>query len=183
MTEKETWKIIYVLKASYINQFKGYTTADFENHVKVWQMMFKDYTYEQVSAGLKIFLASDTKGFIPSPGQVMDCILKITMPESEQLSESEAWSMVRKAISKGIYHAKEEYEKFPEIVKRAVGSFEYLEALAKAKDFNEGVESSNFSRKYNTAINRQREEAKIPKDVKQLIATTVMQLEQKGQKE
>ena len=142
-----------------------------------------DYTYEQVSAGLKIFLASDTKGFPPSPGQVIDCILKITQPESMRLSEAEAWSIVRKAIEKGSYHAEEEYEKFPEAIKRAVGSPSNIRSMAQDESFNEEVAKSLFERTYREMLNREREDAKIPQNVKQLIATTVMQLEQKGQKE
>lgn len=146
-------------------------------------MVMGDYTYEQVSAGLKIFLASDTKGFPPSPGQVIDCILKITQPESMRLSEAEAWSIVRKAIEKGSYHAEEEYEKFPEAIKRAVGSPSNIRSMAQDESFNEEVAKSLFERTYREMLNREREDAKIPQNVKQLIATTVMQLEQKGQKE
>lgn len=183
MTEKETWKIIYVLKASYINQFKGYTTADFENIVTVWKMMFEDYTYEEVSAGLKLFLASDTKGFCPATGQVMDCIMKIKMPECAQMTSAEAWSIVRRAIEKGSYYAEEEFNKFPKAVQRAVGSPSDLRSMAQDGAFNESSAKRNFEWTYSQIITREREEAKIPKKLKQLIATTVMQLEQKGDKE
>lgn len=183
MTEQETWKIVYVLKASYLNQFKDYTTADFENLVSVWKMMFEDYTYEDVSAGLRLFLANDTKGFAPNPGQVIDCILKITKPETAQLSEGEAWHMVRKAIEKGTYYAESEFEKFPEAVKRAVGSPSNLRSIASSDNYNEGAEKNDFERKYRAYLQREREEAKIPKKIKQLIATTAMQIELKGDKE
>lgn len=172
-------KIVAAITAAYPGHFRGYTPNQLDNLINTWGMVLEDYTYQQASAGLKIFLSNDTKGFPPSPGQVVDCIIKVTKPESEQLTEAAAWAMVRKAIGKGIYNAKEEYEKFPEIVKKAVGSPAYIEELAKASDFNEGVESSNFYSKYRNCLVRDREDAKIPKSVKALIQKTAEQIELK----
>jgi len=183
MNKQEAQKTVVAIMAAYPNHYKHFTTFEIETLVGVWESCCEDYTYEQVSAGLKIFLTSDTKGFPPSPGQVIDCILKITKPEALKMSEGEAWSIVRKAVEKGSYYAEEEFEKFPEPIKRAVGSPSNIRSMAMDDEFNEGVAKSLFERTYREMLNREREDAKIPQNVKQLIATTVMQLEQKGQKE
>ena len=177
----ETGKIITAITAAYPGYFRNSTVTDITNLVNTWNMVMADYTYEQVSAGLKIFLTSDTKGFPPSPGQVIDCILKITHPDSQNMTEGEAWSMVRNAIERGIYHAEEDYEKFPEIVKKAVGSPSNIRSMASDEEFNEGVAKSLFERTYRQLKERERKDAKIPNDVKKLIQSTINQIEQKGE--
>ena len=167
MTDQETWKIVYVLKATYPNHFKGYTTADLDNIVTAWGMVFEDYSYEVVAQGLKVFLAGDTKGFPPSPGQVMDCIVKLTIPN--ELSEGEAWDMVAKAAERGSVYCVEDFNKFPEAVQKAIGSPSYLRRLAIDEDINMSVEESNFQSRYRTILQRQREDAKIPASVRQAI--------------
>lgn len=180
MDKLETGKIVTAITAAYPGYFRNSTVTDIQNLVSTWDMVMGDYTYEQVSAGLKIFLTSDTKGFPPSPGQVIDCILKVTQPESMKMSEGEAWSIVRKAVEKGSYYAEEEFEKFPEPIKRAVGSPSNIRSMAMDDEFNEGVAKSLFERTYREMLNREREDAKIPSNVKTLIQNTVKQLEEKA---
>ena len=98
MTLQETAKIVYVIKATYPAHFARYTTKDYDNMIQAWTGVMEDYTYTQASAGLKIYLASDTKGFPPSPGQVIDCITRnMTQPELK-MGAPEAWALVRKAL-------------------------------------------------------------------------------------
>jgi len=176
MTDQETWKLIYVIKASYPSFYKDFKPVDYENLFTAWNMVMDDYSYEQASAGLKVFLTSDTKGFPPSPGQVVDCIVKITKPDTEQLPEAAAWDIVRRAIERGIYHAEEDFNNFPEIIKKCVGSPANIREMATNADFNEGVESSNFYRKYRNCLERDKQDAKIPKAVKALYQKTAGQI-------
>mgnify|MGYP002626607181 CR=1 FL=1 len=71
MTKQEIAKLIAVTKALYPNHFKGYSAEDTEYLIAGWGSVLSDYTYEQAGAGLKKFFASDTKGFPPSPGQII----------------------------------------------------------------------------------------------------------------
>lgn len=167
MTDQEAWKLIYVLKATYPTIFRNYNTLDLDNLVTSWGMVFEDYSYEVVAQGLKVFLASDTKGFPPSPGQVMDCIVKLTIPE--EITEGQAWDMVAKAAERGSVYCVEDFEKFPETVQKAVGSPSYLRRLATDEDINMSVEESNFQSRYRIILQRQREDAKIPESVRQVI--------------
>lgn len=172
MTTQETAKIIYVIKATYPNSFQKYTTKDLENMIAAWSSVMEDYSYEVVSAGLKVYLSSDTKGFPPSPGQVIDCITKITTPPQEDLTADEAWGYVVKAISNSGYNAAEEYEKLPDICKRVVVNPAKLRTWAMMNsDELHTVEKSHFYRSYRTVLERQREDAKIPSSVKALIGT------------
>ena len=60
MTKAEIAKLIYVVKATYPNSFSRYTTQDLDNMISAWLSVLTDYTYEQGSAGLKVYLSSDT---------------------------------------------------------------------------------------------------------------------------
>lgn len=147
--------------------------------INTWAAILEDYTYEAASAGLKIFLASDTKGFPPSPGQVIDCILKITKPESMEMSEGEAWHIARKAIERGSAWAEEDFEKMPPSIQKALGSPANIRSMATDSEYNEEVAKSQFLRAYRSILSREREEAKIPSKVMALIQNTVAQIEAK----
>ena len=174
MTKQETAKIIYVIKATYPNSFKNYTTQDYDNMIVAWSSVMEDYTYEQASAGLKVYLSSDTKGFPPSPGQVIDCITKITTPPQNDLTVDEAWGYVLKAAANSGYNAAAEFEKLPEIVRKTVGSVANLRnmGMMNSDEFHT-VEKSHFYRSYRTNVEREKEIAKIPSSVRALIGVAL----------
>ena len=171
MTLQETAKIVYVIKATYPAHFTKYTTKDYDNMIQAWTAVMEDYSYQQASAGMKIYLASDTKGFPPSPGQVIDCITK-TMEQPElEMNALEAWDLVRHALKNSAYHSEEEFAKLPSVVRRAVGSASNLREMCMLETSEvETVEQSQFVRTYNATVQRMKDEAKIPSKVRELIA-------------
>ena len=86
------------------------------------------------------------------------------------LNELEAWTIVSKALRNGYYGAEEEFEKFPPIVKKVVGSPSMLQMWATDEYFNESVVSSNFMRAYRQEVEEQKELQALPADVKALIS-------------
>lgn len=170
MTIQETAKVVYVIRATYPAHFSKYTTKDYDNMIQAWTAVMEDYTYQQVSSGLKTYLASDTKGFPPSPGQVIDCIKRVTKIADPEMNALQAWGMVRKALSNSAYNADVEFAKLPEIVQKAVGSAANLHEMCQLPiEQVETVEQSQFIRTYNAMIKRAQEEEKIPSKVKALI--------------
>ena len=171
MTRQEVAKLIYVIKATYPNAFQRHTTRDFDNLIEAWMSVTEDYSYETASAGLKVYLASDTKGFPPSPGQVIDCITKLST--SKELTADEAWECVLSAIRNSGYNAAEEFEKLPDICQKVVVSPGNLHTWA-LMDLNElnTIEKSHFYRSYHTQIERRKESAKIPSSIRALIEST-----------
>lgn len=164
MTAQEVAKLIYIIRATYPNAFQRYTEDDMRNLIFSWASVMEDYSYEQASAGLKMFLASDTKGFPPSPGQVIDCIMRARGDDA--MSATEAWALVRKAISNGLYGAEEEFAKLPPLCQKAIGSPENIREMAMTDMTTvAAVEQSHFIRAYNTVLQRERELAKIPASV------------------
>ncbi len=172
MTLKETTKIVYVIKATYPAHFAKYTKKEYDNMIQAWTAVMEDYTYMQASAGLKIYLASDTKGFPPSPGQVIDCITKTMKQPELEMNALEAWSLVRTALRNSGYGSQEEFAKLPKTVQKAVGSPENLREMSQLDvDQVETVEQSHFIKAYNAALMQERDDAKIPPATKRLIET------------
>ena len=162
-TDKETRKIIAVLMVAYPN----YKPINIDFTVSVWTDMLCDYSYSEVDMAIKAYISMDTSGFAPTIGQVIDKIKSITTPR--QMTDAEAWSLVRKAISDSSYNAKDRFNELPVTCQRAVGSPAQLRMWAQDTEFNENVVSSNFMRCYRTEITRQREMDRMPSEIRQMI--------------
>ena len=181
MTREETVKIIRIMVDSYPN----YKPNDISETVDVWHMMLSDYDYKLVAMALKSYILSDTSGFAPSIGQLVAKIQTITKPQ--ELSETEAWSLVSKAIRNSGYNSVEEFAKLPPIVQNAVGLPDQLRTWALDENYNEQVVSSNFMRCYRTELARHDELSKMPEEIKALIDNSFRnsysaQIEDKRQK-
>ena len=70
-------------------------------------MMLSDYTYQQISVALKSYILSDTSGFAPTIGQLVDMVHSVSKPQ--ELNEMEAWSVVSMAIRNSGYRYTEEF--------------------------------------------------------------------------
>lgn len=165
MTREETKKVLMSIQAAYPNfRVPNKTVA-----VNVWDKALKEYSYSDVSTALMVYIKTNTSGFAPSPGQIID---KIHLADrAAELGENEAWAMVAKAIRRGTYYAGEEFQKLPPAVKKAVGSPDNIRSWAKADEQDtETVIQSNFMRSYRAEIQRRREYVKLPKKLRDMIA-------------
>ena len=163
MTREETVKIIRIMVDSYPN----YKPNDISETVDVWQMMLSDYDYNLVAMALKAYILSDTSGFAPSIGQLVDKMKSITNPQ--ELNEMEAWSLVCDALRNSGYNYAEEYAKLPPLVQKAVGLPTQLQAWALTENLNKDVIGSNFMRCYRIEVERQKEISKMPQNVRELL--------------
>lgn len=162
-TDKETRKIIAVLMVAYPN----YKPINIDFTVSVWTDILSDYCYSEVDMAIKAYISTDTSGFAPAIGQVIDKIKSITTPR--QMTDAEAWALVRKAISDSSYNAKDRFNELPVTCQRAVGSPAQLRMWALDASYNENVVSSNFMRSYRTEVARQNELSRMPSEVRQII--------------
>lgn len=167
MTRKETVKIIRIMCDCYPN----YKPSDLSETIDAWDMMLEEYSYSQVSIALKAYVTTDTSGFAPSVGQLINKLHEVQSPQ--ELNEMEAWMLVSKALRNGYYGAVEEFNKLPPLVQKAVGSPDNLRnwALTDSESI-ENVVQSNFMRTYRTVVNRAKEYQKMPKDIQTLIEST-----------
>lgn len=165
MTREETKRIIRIIVSSYPN----YKPSNLTDTVDVWNMVLEEYTYKQVSLALKAYILSDTSGFAPSIGQLVDKIQTIEN-SNPQLNELEAWALVSKALRNGTYGAEEEFEKLPELVQKTIGSPSQLRNWATTDSESvENVIQSNFMRTYRTMCAREKETFKMPTEIKNMI--------------
>lgn len=160
MTDEDVKRLQTIMVASYPN----YKPENIKLTINVWHEMLRDYSYEEAVLALKTFIATDTSGFAPSVGQLIGMITKLNSVEN--MNPNEAWSLVREAISNGGYHSKEEFDKLPPLVQKAVGSPNQIYAWAMDEHFNESVVSSHFISVYKVICDRSDMEKRMPKEAR-----------------
>ena len=117
MDMKETRRILAAIQAIYPS-----FTKDRDPNVlsQVWQQVFVNTPYPLVNQALNAFIATDVKGFPPTPGALNAFIRKVQQLNGP--TEDDAWIKVYKAISRGLYNSQEEFDKLPPDIQRIVGS-------------------------------------------------------------
>lgn len=183
MTREETLAIMGVLKAAYPNFYKDMRRSEAEGIVELWSIMFDQEPAQLVAAAVKAHIASDVKGFPPHIGAIKDAIVKLTKPPELELSEMEAWNIVRRAI-KGSYmeawSRKERYgdqvsavyhfEQLPPLLQQIVGGPEQLAEWNKlSEDDISTVLQSNFMRSFRARAASTREYLALPGDVRDVM--------------
>lgn len=167
MSREETLKVLTLLQTAYPSFYRNQTPEQARNTASLWQTMFAEQSFDMVSAAVTALIATRAEGYPPTIGAVNEMIQKLTMPPT--MSESEAWAYVLRALSNGIYHAKEEWEALPEEIRDCI-SPETIRQLAMDEDFNAGVESSNFLRIYRARQQSRKEQQMLPERLKAMIA-------------
>lgn len=162
MTRDEVKEIIMIMTYTYSN----YKPADITATVDTWTAILASYQFEHIRAALHSYILSDTKGFAPTPGQLIDKIPE----QSFDMTEMEAWGKVNKALSNSSYHAKEEFDKLPLVVQKTLGRFEVLQEWAGMEiDTVQSVIQSNFIRNYRTVLQREKEHNKLPTRLREIL--------------
>lgn len=162
MNKLEASQVVEVIGSIYSN----YHPMNLELAVEAWVGVFREEPYDVVMGALYSY-ARDNKEFPPTPGQLNAIINQAE--GKEELSAQEAWSMVLKATKNGLYGSKQEFDKLPEEVQKAVGSPEYIREIAMMEDPNMDVEMSHFNRAYREVLQRKKNVENLPENVKQLI--------------
>ncbi len=166
MTREETLAIMSVLKAAYPSFYKDMKRDEAEGIVELWASMFADEPAIVVANAVKAHIATDKKGFPPHIGAIKEAITKVTQPQ--EMTELEAWGLVQRAVSNGIYGSQKEFDRLPPVIQRLVGSPNQLKewALMDA-DTVASVVASNFQRSYKARAANERELLALPSDVRQ----------------
>ena len=163
MTREEIQDFLAMIQATYPNFNPPNKTAA----VNAWMLALEEYEETAVHTAFKLYMQTNTSGFAPVPGQIIDKTNTMTQPQ--ELNEMEAWSLVGKAIRKSGYNSAGEFAKLPPLVQKAVGLPSQLRTWALDENYNEEVVSSNFIKCYRNELARQRELQKMPQNVRNLI--------------
>lgn len=172
MTESEVGKLLSVALAAYPEKTSGWNEATQRGLARAWTMVLSDYTYQEGSAALQVYLKSDKYNRFPGAGQIATIIDNLKdQADPTDITPSQAWAIVRPAISDSTYHSEEHFNKFPPDVQEAVGSPQQLYAWAQMpSDTIDSVVKSNFcNRDFPTIVKRRKEKERLPKPVKDLI--------------
>ena len=168
MNRDDTIKILSVLRGAYPGFYRDITRQEAESTIALWESMFDEEPYELVGAAVKAFIAGDGKGFPPAIGQIKERIRQITSPQ--EMTESEAWSYVSKALRNSTYGSEEEFRKLPPEVQAVVHDPDQLRQWAMCEaDEVQTVISSNFMRSFRAKQKATKEYLALPTEVKQLM--------------
>ena len=179
MKDHEIGRLVYAVRGTYPKYYANMGAEDLKGLSMAWALVLGEYDFAIASRAVQLYLTNDTNGFPPSPGQIVDTIHKITNPRIAEMTATEAWALVRKAIRNGYYGAEEEFAKLPTACQRAIGSPSNLRELAQLDiDQVETVEQSHFIKAYNTQVVRERETAKMPSDIRALVEKAVSEKRQ-----
>lgn len=163
MTKAEFIPLVKGLKAVYADP----AFLPDSDAIMVWYSLLKDFDYKDTSRAVQEVMR--TSKFKPTVADIIERIhVNVT---DETMTEMEAWSLVRKAVSRSIYGSVEEFEKLPPACQKAVGSAANLRELAMMDEATvESVEQSHFVKSYRAITERtQREErAALPQHIQNL---------------
>lgn len=167
MTKEECKQLLMTMEIIYPN----FKVEDKANTLKAWHLILQDYDPKYIEMGLKIYVTSSGSAFAPSIAELIEAAKR---PEELQMVDSStAWSLVRKAISRGLYYAKEEYEKLPELAKEVVGSPAQIRSWAELETREiDTVVWSNFKKSYESLKEKKKQISMLPADVRTLINGT-----------
>lgn len=167
MNKRDATGVMAMLQTAYPAYYAKQGNTERMEAINLWADLFADDPAQLVYAAVKALIVTGG-AFPPSIGEIKGKMHDLTAPA--QLSETEAWSLVSKAISNGIYGYQKEYDKLPPTVQIAVGRPEQLKewAIMDAEEV-QSVVASNFMRGYKTVTRREREMEMLPPSVKDLL--------------
>jgi len=166
LTKTETAKIMAVLQGNYPRYYAGMDLETKRQAANLWADMLGEYPYELVMRATEAVIAANK--FPPTVAEVIEKINAIK--NGPGMTELEAWGYVSRAVRSSAYHAREEWEKLPEDLRRIV-SPDLLRSWAMVEADNaETVLQSNFLRTFREAQARRKAYDALPGSVKAYMA-------------
>lgn len=163
MTREEVQDFLAMVQATYPNYNPPSRTAA----VNAWTIALEEYSKNEIATAFKVYMQTNTSGFAPTPGQIIEKVHFLSSPQ--ELNEMEAWALVSKAIRNSTYNFDYEFSKLPPLVQRAVGLPSQLQTWALDENYNEQIVSSHFIKCYREQATRQKEISKMPEKIRRLI--------------
>lgn len=165
MTRDEFKILVKGMKAVYAQQ----TFLPDKDAFDMWFALLQDLPYKLANVAIQKHML--TERLPPTPAEIREKAAQMMEVPETEMSELEAWALVRKAIRNSGYHAQEEFDKLPEACREAVGNAANLEEWAKM-DYEkvESVGQSHFIRNFRTAVLRIKEEQRLPEQTRKLIS-------------
>lgn len=168
MDKAEAGKLLLEIDAAYPKYLDKVTPAKMQAMANMWALVLENFSLKEAERGLASYVATDTTGFAPSPGQIIARIRAFNHEAS--MSAEEAWRVVEMAVQHALRDAQETYNAFPDAIKMAIGSPGALRDMAMLDTQQlETVEHSQFIRAYNTIQTREEIRARTPMSAARLL--------------
>ena len=168
MRKKDVAGLLGVLETEFPQSFAKVPIELKESKLNLWADLLADYDAQIVWAAVKTLLAEDRE-FAPGIGQIQARVRELT--RGDELTEGEAWALVSKACSNGLYGYKEEFAKLPKVVQKAIGEPEQLREWAMVDvETLQTVVASNFQRSYKITQKRETFIQSLPAGVRLAIS-------------
>ena len=164
MSRDETVNLI----RSIVSLYPNWKPENLSETVNAWQWALEEYPAPSVKAALQIYVKTNNTGFAPSVSQLIGSMYSVQ--ENNELSEGEAWHLVKKAIADSGYHAQERYDELPPLIQRAIGGPEMLHVWGQTDSSEVNtVIMSNFQRTYRALLSKQEFSNKIPESISDIV--------------
>lgn len=137
--------------------------------VNAWMDAAGDLDFGLAQQGLKAYARTNTSGFAPTVGQLLEEVYNILKPG--ELTDMEAWGKVQLALQNSSYGYAEQFNNLDEDIQAAVGSANDLRAWALCdENYVETVIMPQFLRTYRTKMVCNKKIAMYPENIKKLVA-------------
>lgn len=168
MTDAEVTKMFGMVKATYPRFFSDLSKQQIANYIDAWNYIFADKDADKAFKGLMWCLTNDTKGYPPTPGQIIEAMSKLE-PENT-MNELEAWRLVEKAVRNSLYNSELEFMELPRTIKKVIRDPGRLKEWAKMdiEEFNTVIQS-NFLRSFRMEQQREHEAMNVPVSMRPLL--------------
>lgn len=168
MNLSEATMVLAVMRAAYPHSFRDIKPDDAMATAQLWARMFDKEPYEAVNAAVETLIATRQVGYSPTIGEVKEKLHSLV--KTDELNDAQAWALVTKACKNGLYGYKQEFEKLPPPVQKAVGSAEQLRdwSMMDEETF-QSVIGSNFKKTFKVVEERERQDALMPDSVKSVV--------------
>lgn len=165
MTRNEIIVVLGILKTAYPNFYKNLSKEEMLDIVNLWSDMFQDSDSRIVTVAVKELINS-----FQYPPTIADVKNKMYSLTNNDKTPSELWDRLQKAISRGIYHSEEEFEKLPDEVKEFIRSSKQLKELAMMdSDVVHSVTKGQFFKQIEVIQKRKEEDKKMLPESKELL--------------
>ena len=170
MTRKETAQMLDVLKTAYSTFYRTVSPEEGAKTLELYAEMFANDDIRIVKPALYKLIETH-KGYPPDIAALKEKIRELRIAATYEPTDEELWLMLKDAVSRGYYDAREEFERLPKILQRYLGSPNTLREMA-AGDVQtlNTVTKGQFLRQIVSLRERQEFADSLPEPVKEAVA-------------
>lgn len=170
MTREETSQMLSLLKAAYPNFYSRMTARDAMATLNLWADMFAGDDVNVVKFALHRLIETHT-GFPPDIAEVKRHIRMLVQASTGEPTDEELWRILRKAVTNGVYGAKEEFDSLPPVLRTYLGDSSALRDMAVQDEKTlDTVVKGQFLRQISAVRERQEYRDSLPVAVRDAVS-------------